>query len=215
MVSSAQFSHKSDMFHFLWPEFGLINLMKINQPFAIKSSQMTTSCNVTASRVISRANILRPRMDCYHGDEHRNSYYKMERFEKIVIVSFQGMRVFNRNWIWKIKYFRFFSVSLCITSSLELLQPFHYYYLSFFIFLIFSRQTRLSSSVRPPGLGHGTRPQQQPTRSVPDQTTTPNNRSCLRSDHRSDHAPTPSTRPFSDQTTKISPSDQTTTATPD
>ena len=106
-------------------------------------------------------------------------------------VSFQGMRVFNCNWIWKIKYFRFFSVSLCTTSSLELLQPFHYYYLSFFIFLIFSCQTRLSSSVRPPGLGHGTRPQQQPIRSVPDQTTTPDNRGCLRCDHRSDDAPTP------------------------
>ena len=43
---------------------------------------MTTSCDVTASRVISRANILRPRMDCYHGDELRNSYYKMEKIRK-------------------------------------------------------------------------------------------------------------------------------------
>ena len=56
--------------------------MKINQPFAIKPSQMTTSYDVTASRVISRANVLRPLMDCYYGDEHRNSYYKMEKIPK-------------------------------------------------------------------------------------------------------------------------------------
>ena len=43
---------------------------------------MTTSYDVTASRVISRANILRPRKDCYHGDELRNSYYKMEKIRK-------------------------------------------------------------------------------------------------------------------------------------
>ena len=179
---------------------------------------MTISCDVTASRVISRANILRPCMDCYHGDEHRNSYYKMERFEKIVSTGpcqFSGHESFQLQLNLKNKVLPFFFRFSLHNQLSEAFTAFSLLLPQLFIFLIFSRQTRLSSSVRPPGLGHGTRPQQQPTRSVPDQTTTPDNRSCLRSDNRSDHAPTPSTRPFSDQTTKISPSDQTTTATPD
>ena len=84
-----------------------------------------------------------------------------------------------------------------------------------FIFVIFSRQTRLSSSVRPPGLGHGTRPQQQPTRSIPDQTTKPDNRSCLTTItsafHLCNFQPSDQTI-FLSQTSRIRPWNQTTTA---
>ena len=44
----------------------------LNQPFA------------TASRAISRANILQPSLDCYHGDKHYNiqSLIQMEKIRK-------------------------------------------------------------------------------------------------------------------------------------
>ena len=71
-------------------------------------------------------------------------------------------------------------------SSLKRLEPFHYYFLSFSSFWF--------SAVRPDHLlqsDHTTRPPEQPIRSASDQTTTTNNRRSLRSDHRSDHASTP------------------------
>ena len=85
------------------------------------------------------------------------------------------------------KYFRIFSSFVYTQLSggfraLSLLFP------HFLIFLIFSRQTiLLSQTFR---LGHGTRQHQQPIRSAPDQTITSDNQTSLRSDHRSDHAPT-------------------------
>ena len=52
------------------------------QRFAIKP--FPTSYAVTASRAISRANILQPSQDCYHGDEHYNirSLIQMEKIRK-------------------------------------------------------------------------------------------------------------------------------------
>ena len=52
------------------------------QPFAIKP--FPTSYDVTASRAISRANILQPSLDCYRGDEHYNirSLIQMEKIRK-------------------------------------------------------------------------------------------------------------------------------------
>ena len=76
--------------------------------------------------------------------------------------------------------------------SLKRLEPFHYYYLSFsYIFFNFQSSEQTIFLSQSPRLGHRTRPQQQPIRSVPDQTTTPDYQICLRSDYRSDHAPTP------------------------
>ena len=51
------------------------------QPFAIKP--FPTSYDVTASRAISRANILQPSQDCYHGDEHYNTRSNTIQMEKI------------------------------------------------------------------------------------------------------------------------------------
>ena len=50
------------------------------QPFAIKP--FPTLYDVTASRAISRANILQPSLDCYHGDKHRNLRFFIQ-IEKI------------------------------------------------------------------------------------------------------------------------------------
>ena len=52
------------------------------QPFAIKP--FPTLYDVTASRAISRANILQPSLDCYHGDEHYSIRYliQMEKIRK-------------------------------------------------------------------------------------------------------------------------------------
>ena len=83
----------------------------------------------------------------------------------------------------------------------------------FLIFLIFSRQTiLLSQTFR---LGHGTRQHQQPIRSAPDQDH--HIRQSDESQIRPQIRPCTNyhTRPSSDQTTKVSPSEQTTTATPD
>ena len=112
------------------------------QPFAIKP--IPTSCGVTASR----ANILQPNLDCCHGYEHCTLRFliQIEKIRKdrqhspvLVWLSlckpFQGMKVLNCNWIWKIKYLIcifFFRFSL--RSSLKRLEPFHCCYLSFSCF---------------------------------------------------------------------------------
>ena len=43
-----------------------------------------TLYDVTASRAISRADVLRPSLDCYHGDEHCNLRFllQMEKIRK-------------------------------------------------------------------------------------------------------------------------------------
>ena len=100
------------------------------------------------------------------------------------------MRVFNWIWIWKNKVFRyFFVISLCVALwsvwSLFTTVPSASHVFNFQP----SEQTIfLSQSAR---LGHGTRPQRQAIRSAPDQTTTTVNQTSLKSDHRSDHEPTP------------------------
>ena len=113
---------------------------------------------------ISRGNILRPSNDYYHGDKHCSSYCNWKRFEKIVSTALLFDWVFAnlfREWelskateFEKIKYFRIFFYYLLrfsLHSSLKRLEPFHYTYLSFSsILLIFSRQSRPSSSVSPP-----------------------------------------------------------------
>ena len=102
---------------------------------------------------------------------------------------FQGMRVFNSNWIWKMKYFRiFFFVSLYVALwSIETLLISITSASHLFHFQPSEQTIFLSQSSR---LGHGTRPQRLSIRSAPDQTTTTDNQMSLRSGHRSDHAPT-------------------------
>ena len=48
--------------------------------------------------------------------------------------AFQGMRVFDCNWIWKNKVFPYFFFIVSLRSSLKRLKPFHYCYLSFSCF---------------------------------------------------------------------------------
>ena len=161
----------------------------------------STLYDVTASRAISaRAKILQPSLECCHGHEHciLRFLVQMEKIQKdrqhspVLVwlsLSFQDMRVFKSNWIWKIKYFRvFFFVSLYVALwSIETLlisitsasHRFHFQPSEQTIFL--SQSSRL---------GHGTRPQRQSIGFAPDQTTTTDNHMCLRSSHRSDHAPT-------------------------
>ena len=115
------------------------------QPFAIKP--FPTLYDITASRAISRANILQPSLDCYHGDKHCN------------------LRFFIQ--IEKIRKDRQHSPAL-------LLEPFSLLLPQLLLFLIFSRQSRPSSSVSPPDLGiepdHNGRPQDPPQIRPPQQT---------------------------------------------
>ena len=103
---------------------------------------------------------------------------------------FQGMRVFNSNWIWKMKYFRiFFFVSLYVALwSIETLLISITSASHLFHFQPSEQTIFLSQSSR---LGYWTRPQRQSIRSAPDQTTTIDNQMSLRSGYRSDHAATP------------------------
>ena len=103
---------------------------------------------------------------------------------------FKGMRVFNCNWIRKIKYFSIFFLRFSLRSSLKRLEPYHYYFLSLRHLSNFQPSDQTIFLGQASRLGHGTRPHQQPIRSAPDQTTTPDNQTSPRSDHRSDHAPT-------------------------
>ena len=101
---------------------------------------------------------------------------------------FQGMKVLNCNWIWKINYFVFF-LRFSVSSSVKRLKPYQYYCSASHLsnFQPPDQTIFLSQTFR---LDHGTRPHQQPIRSAPDKTTTPDNQTRIRSDHWSDHAPT-------------------------
>ena len=152
-----------------------------------------------------------------------DSCYKWKRFQKIVSIAlyslslckhFQGMRVFNCNWIWKIKYFRIFFLRFCLSSSLKRVESYHYYFLSLSSFQF--------SAVRPDNLpwsGLQIRPWNQTTsaahkiRPRSDHHTRQSDESQIRPQIRP--CTNYHTRPLSDQTTKISPSDQTTAVTPD
>ena len=143
-----------------------------------------------------------------------DSDFKWKRFEKIVdqhspvlvwlrlCKLFQGMTVFNCNWIWKKKYFGIFSSFPIPSSSLITI------ICSASHLFNFQRSDQNISLSRTSRSGHGTRPHLQPTRSASDQTTTPDDQTSLRSDHRLDHAsiPTPDHRqirpPPPDQATR-------------
>ena len=97
---------------------------------------------------------------------------------------FKGMRVFNCNWIRKIKYFSIFFLRFSLRSSLKRLEPYHYYFLSLRHLSNFQPSDQTIFLGQASRLGHETRPHQQPIRwSAPDQTTTSDNRTSLRSNH--------------------------------
>ena len=60
------------------------NCLDKNQPSICSQTLISTLYDLTASRAISLADILRPSLDCYHGDEHCKLRFllQMEKIRK-------------------------------------------------------------------------------------------------------------------------------------